>query len=141
MTMLVKRLAHACILAYDLQATLHFYTEVLGMRKVFEFLKQGELYGFYLDAGDNTYIEVFPRNAEEENKRPLLDHICLQVDDIDAIIADLQSKNWPFTSEKKKAGDNSWQIWTKDPSGVKIEFMQYTPESSQLTGNPCIVDW
>jgi catechol 2,3-dioxygenase-like lactoylglutathione lyase family enzyme len=139
--MLLKRLGHVCILATNLQETLHFYTEVLGMRKVFDFLKNGELFGFYLDAGNGTYIEVFTRSAGEPPNRPLLDHICLEVDDIDAIIADLTSKNWKFTSEKKMGGDNSWQVWTADPSGVKIEFMQYTPESSQLTGNPCIVDW
>jgi glyoxylase I family protein len=139
--MLVQRLGHICIGSYNLQETLYFYTEVLGMRKVFDFLKNEELFGFYLDAGNGTYIEVFVRTEKEEPKRPLLDHICLEVEDIDAIIADLQSKSWKLTSEKKKGGDNSYQVWTTDPSSVKIEFMQYTPESSQLTGNPCIVDW
>jgi glyoxylase I family protein len=138
--MFIQRLAHICIGAYDLQATLDFYTRVLGMRKVFDFLKNGELYGFYLDAGDSTYIEVFIQNEEAENTRPLIKHICFEVADIDAITADVRGKGWEITN-KKMAGDKSWQAWITDPSGVRIEVMQYTSESSQLTGNPCIVDW
>lgn len=139
--MLVQRLGHVCIGAYDLQATLHFYTEILGMRKVFDFLKQGEPFGFYLDAGNGTYIEVFSRSDKEEPKRPLMEHMCFEVADIDAIVADLEAKGWPIIAPKKMGGDNSYQVWVADPSGVRIEFMQYTAESSQLTGNPCIVDW
>ena len=28
-------------------------------------------------------------------------------------------------------GDNSWQAWTCDPDGNRIELHQYTPESKQ----------
>ena len=30
--------------------------------------------------------------------------------------------------------DNTWQMWSHDPDGNKIEFMQYTEKSFQLVG-------
>jgi hypothetical protein len=44
------------------------------------------------------------------------------------------------TTEKKLGSDQSWQIWTTDPNGVRIEFHQYTADSSQRTHNNCILD-
>ena len=109
------------------------------MKKGFEFLKDGKLFGFYLETGENTYIEVF-QSGEFDCNRPLIHHLCLEVDDLDAVIADVRSKGGEIT-DKKMGGDKSWQAWMRDPAGVNIELMQYTAESSQFTGNPCIVDW
>lgn len=43
-------------------------------------------------------------------------------------------------TEKKLGADQSWQAWTTDPSGVRIEFHQYTAHSSQVTGKDCVLD-
>ena len=55
-------------------------------------------------------------------------------------IQDIRGKGWEI-GDKKQGGDQSWQAWMKDPDGLPIEVMQYTPESSQFTGKPCIVTW
>ena len=136
---MIKQLAHINILSDDLAKTEEFYCGLLGMKKGFEFLKDGKLFGFYLETGENTYIEVFQSGAFDCN-RPLIHHLCLEVDDLDAVIADVRSKGGEIT-DKKMGGDKSWQAWMRDPAGVNIELMQYTAESSQFTGNPCIVDW
>jgi catechol 2,3-dioxygenase-like lactoylglutathione lyase family enzyme len=138
--MLIKRLAHICIGSNDLSESERFYCDILGMDKVFEFLKDGEPYGFYANAGNETYIEVFVQGEAANYDRPIIKHLCLEVDDLDAVIMDVRNMGWEV-GDKKFGGDNSWQAWVKDPSGVDIEFMQYTEESSQFTGNPCIVDW
>ena len=56
---MIKRLAHINIVSKDLSASEHFYCEVLGMKRVFDFLENGSLFGFYLDAGNMTFIEIF----------------------------------------------------------------------------------
>lgn len=137
--MIIKQVAHICIGSTDLEKTAHFYTEVLGMERGFDFIKNDALYGFYIKAGENTYIEVFTQD-EVKAERPLLQHLCLEVEDLDAAIAQIESKGVAVTA-KKQGGDQSWQAWITDPSGVRIELMEYTLESSQFTGNPCIVTW
>jgi len=70
----------------------------------------------------------------------IIRHLCLEVEDLDATIAEIRMNDWEIT-DKKFGCDNSWQAWITDPSGVEIELMQYTEESSQFTGKPCDVDW
>ena len=137
---MIKQVAHICIGAVDLAETEHFYCDVLGLEKGFEFIKNDELYGFYVKAGANTYIEIFIQEQAANYERPIMRHLCLEVDDLDDFIKTVRGRGWEVT-DKKQGGDMSWQAWLKDPSGVAIEVMQYTPESSQFTGNPCIVDW
>ena len=137
---MIKQLAHINIGSHDLSAAEHFYCNILGMEKVFEFIKEGELYGFYAGAGNTTYVEVFIEEDEIGDQPTLLRHLCFEVEDLDATIADIRAKGWEI-SDKSFGGDKSWQAWITDPSGVPIELMQYTEASSQFTGAPCQVDW
>jgi len=137
---MIKQVSHICIKSVDLAATKQFYCDILGMTVTFEFLKSTELFGFYLAAGEMTFIEVFYQDAIDPNPRAGMHHICLQVEDIDTCIATVRERGADIT-DKKFGGDNAWQAWMKDPSGVDIELMQYTPESSHYTGVPCRVDW
>jgi hypothetical protein len=43
-------------------------------------------------------------------------------------------------TDKTMGADRSWQAWTKDPGGVRIEFHQYTARSCQKTGADCVLD-
>ncbi len=137
---MIKQVAHICIGALDLAAAERFYCGALGMEKKFRFIKEGRDFGFYLAAGNGTYIEVFSQDAVEAGAKPLLKHICLEVEDIDAAIRRISEAGVEITP-KKMGADRSWQAWITDPSGVRIELHQYTPESSQLTGRDCIVNW
>ena len=137
---MIKQLAHINIGSHDLKASEDFYCNVLGFDKTFEFIKDGEFFGFYASAGNTTFIEVFSEEEKEGSGTTLLHHICLEVEDLDAAIAEIRDKGWEI-SNKQLGGDNSWQAWIEDPSGVPIELMQYTKESSQFTGKPCLVDW
>lgn len=134
-----KRLAHVCIGANDLAESEHFYCELLGMEKVFDFIKDNEAIGFYAKVGEMTFIEVFVQGETANLERPIMKHFCLEVEDIDVAVEAIKSKGIEIT-EKLYAPDNSWQAWITDPSGVQIELMQYTASSSQLNGNPVILD-
>jgi len=137
---MIKQLAHINIGSFDLAASEHFYCDILGMEKTFEFIKDGDLYGFYAGAGSTTFIEIFIEENEIKDVPTIMRHLCLEVDDLEAAIADIRAKGWQI-SDKTNGGDNSWQAWISDPSGVPIELIQYTEESSQFTGKPCNVDW
>ncbi len=134
-----KRLAHVCIGATDLAEAEHFYVQLLGMEKAFDFIRGGQRFGFYVKAGETTFIEVFAEKTTPNYERPLMKHLCLEVEDLDATRAQL-IKRCVEVTDKIMGGDNSWQAWITDPSGVRIELMQYTENSTQFSGAPVIFD-
>jgi catechol 2,3-dioxygenase-like lactoylglutathione lyase family enzyme len=136
----VKQLAHACIFAHDLEATRSFYRDVLGMDTQFNFLRDGRIFGFYLNCGDRSHIEVFQKDGAHYSDLNQINHFCLEVENIDAAIAHIRSKGIDITS-KKLACDDTWQAWVRDPNDVKIELFEYTEESAQFAGGDRIVDW
>ena len=135
---MILDIAHVCIAARDLDATERFYCGALGLRRKFDFLRAGRRVGFYLEVTPGRYLEVFAKDIIEPGDRHPLLHLCLQVDDIDAVRSRLKAAGID-TTEKKLGADRSWQAWVTDPSGVRIEFHQYTPESSQVTGRDCVL--
>ena len=116
-----------------------FYVDLLGLEKAFDFIRAGQCVGFYIKAGERTFIEVFAQEELPNHDRPIIKHFCLEVDDIDVAIATLAERGVPV-SPKKFGGDNNWQAWISDPSGVRIELMQYGDASSQFTGEPVVLD-
>jgi catechol 2,3-dioxygenase-like lactoylglutathione lyase family enzyme len=138
---LIKSLAHACIKTSDLDATSAFYCEALGLEKLFTFTRKGVAIGFYLKAANNTFIEVFrqdqtPPGAPDRS----LHHFCLEAGEIEAARELLLSRGYQ-PGAVKLGCDKSWQFWVKDPSGIDLEFHQYTDHSSQTTGEDVEVDW
>ena len=57
-------------------------------------------------------------------------HFCLEVDDFDATVAELRGRGVEL-SEPQLGSDGSWQCWTADPDGNRIELHGYTPDSRQ----------
>ncbi|NKB67481.1 MAG: VOC family protein [Candidatus Latescibacteria bacterium] len=135
---MIKQLAHLCIHSLDLEKTRWFYCDVLGAEVTFDFDKNGSLFGYYFKLGGSTFLEVFQGEPGDANGN--IKHICLEVEDIDCVVAALK-ENGVEVTDKKLGGDHSWQAWTADPNGVRIEFHQYTKESMQLVGGTCPVTW
>lgn len=137
---MIKALAHVCIHSSDLKRTEAFYCGVLGCSVQFRFIRNGELFGFYLKVAEGQFIEVFHREKAASPESPQIGHICLETDDVTAM-RDLLTRHGIETTEPKLGADHSWQVWCHDPDGTAIEFHQYTPQSTQYTGADCIVDW
>jgi catechol 2,3-dioxygenase-like lactoylglutathione lyase family enzyme len=131
-------IAHVCIKTADLVKTETFFIEGLGMTKVFDFKKGNRRVGCYLKMSRRHYIEIF--EAPEENGRSPIAHLCLETDDIDAMIQRL-NRFGVKTTEKKMGCDSTYQTWFKDPNGIDIEVHQYTDKSAQLLGGDVEIDW
>lgn len=136
---MIKQLAHLCVHTNSLEKTSHFYADTLGLEKGFDFERNGKLFGFYMKLGANTFIEFF-HNDNPTAVVGNINHLAIEVDDIDAVIKALRDNGYEAT-DKKLGADNSWQSWTSDPNGVRIEFHQYTENSMQIHGGVCIVNW
>lgn len=140
MSITVRQLAHVCIFARDVEETRRFYEDVIGLRTVFNFTRDGRIFGFYLDAGNRTFVEVFENSAAEYSGKNQINHMCLEVESMADAVAHIRSNGVEVT-EPRTACDNTAQAWVDDPNGVKIELFDYSAESAQFVGGDREADW
>jgi catechol 2,3-dioxygenase-like lactoylglutathione lyase family enzyme len=131
---MIKQIAHICIMTKNIEQTYKFYTEILGLEKGFEFEQDGEIFGYYIKLGNNTFIEVF---KGDPGKVGNINHVAIEVNDMDSLIEKIRSYGIDM-KDKIIGSDHSWQTWVTDPNGIRIEFHEYTPQSSQITGAKCV---
>lgn len=134
---MIKRLAHVSVVARDLGETERFYCGTLGLKKQFDFTKNGERIGFYVEVGPLHFIEVFQGEPGATEGR--IRHFCLEVDHLDPLRQRLLDSGVAVT-DKTQGCDHCWQAWIKDPNGVDIELHEYTPQSLQLRGGTAKVE-
>jgi len=128
---MVTSFAHVCFTVRDLDASAAFYCDALGLKHAFDFINdKGARFGVYLHAGGRSFVELFTGEVAEAAKGQSFRHICLEVDDIEATVAELRAKGIDVT-DPKLGSDQSWQAWLSDPDGNRIELHCYTPESHQ----------
>ena len=140
MSIKVKQIAHVCIFAHDIEVTRAFYQDVLGLDTQFNFLRDNKQFGFYLNAGGRSHVEVFQKSDSAYGDQNSITHFCLEVDNLDAAIAHIKSKGVDVTA-KKFACDDTYQAWIRDPDGVRIELFEYTAKSAQFVGGDRVADW
>lgn len=137
---IIRKIAHVCIFSSDIDRTAEWYGRVLGFEKVFNFLRDGRVFGYYLDAGGDTHVEVFENAEAEYSGRNQINHMCFEVIDMDEAIAHIRSVGVEATA-KSNGCDGTWQSWITDPDGVRIELFQYTPDSAQFVGRDRVAHW
>lgn len=100
---LTRGFDHFALLAYDVDATVAFYTEGLSFRAVYEWSAPGVVGRcVFLDAGDGRLLELFDGTSnvpgavptplaelpvptqEERGARNALVHVALRSDDVDS---------------------------------------------------------
>jgi catechol 2,3-dioxygenase-like lactoylglutathione lyase family enzyme len=132
--MKIKSVAHLCLKTADLQRTLEFYCGALGLKRWFNFSKEGDIIGCYLKASNETFIEVFLMSDVDRtvSGQSILNHFCLETDDIEKLHKSLTARSYT-PKDLVMGADGTWQFWITDPNGLDIEFQQYTSQSSQST--------
>lgn len=138
--MQIRQLAHVCLFSHDLATAEAFFVGALGLTKCFDFTKKGAWVGLYLACGERTFIEIFLNGEAPFAKTGQVNHLCLEVPDLQAAVAELRAKGIEVT-EPKYGCDDTWQAWLKDPSGTPIELFQYTAKSAQFQGGNREIDW
>jgi len=135
---LFKQLAHVALKVKDLDKSLDFYVNKLGMTEMMSLARPDGSPGVwlvYLRITDDQYLELFPGGTGDRAPGKdvvALNHICLGVESLDEAIAHLKKVDVPLTIQKKMAADKNWQAWIEDPDGNRIELMQIMPDCLQL---------
>jgi len=130
----VTAIGHIAIRVRDIGRSLDFYVGRLGFPEMFRLERDGRLWIVYLRITDGQFLELFPDAETERAPSPShagLNHLCLEVADIDATLADLAARNVPLARPKSRGADGNYQAWLEDPDGNRIELMQLSPGSLQ----------
>ena len=128
--------AHVAIKVLDLDKSLDFYVNKLGFAEMMRLHnKDGSTWLVYLRITDTQYLEVFP--GAEGDRAPGwnangMNHMCLESDDVAALVKELENVGIPLLMPLKLALDGNWQAWIEDPDGNRIELMQMDKNSLQL---------
>ena len=133
---MIKGIAHSAVTVKNMNESIRFYTKALGFHQAFE-LKNPETdapWIVYLSICPGQFLELFYGG---ENGNPWEDtqigfnHLCLEVDDIFAMVERVREAGYPIDAEPKLGSDHNWQAWIKDPNGVRIELMQIMDKRSE----------
>lgn len=123
------RLLHTMLRVGDLERSLQFYTEVLGMkllrRKEF---KEGRFtlafVGFELESNGSVIELTHNWDIAEYEHGNAFGHIAIQVDDVYKACELIRQKGGEITREAgPMQGTNSILAFVKDPDGYPIELL------------------
>ena len=123
-------LGHVAFTVKDMEASLKFYANALGIRKAFSLDREGQPWIEYLKVADGQFIELFYGGDGIPPSRTF-SHLCLKVDDIHAAAEQIETAGYALDVSPRQGSDGNWQCWTKDPDGVRVEIMQIDPASPQ----------
>lgn len=137
---MITGLGHAAFRIRDLQPALDFYCGTLGLREAFRLDRDGEPSPWivYLHIAPNQFLELFPGGEGEVKPRSRAagyNHLCLVVDDLQAVAEKLTAQGIRITSGPRQGMDGNWQAWIEDPDGNAIELMQIGPDSPQAAAD------
>ena len=155
--MLFQSIMHVTFFAEDLDRSIRFYEKLGGK------VKMAVKYKAYLDKPESSFyqralttpedycivyveiapgqfVELYPKEEGQEehitfNRDLGYSHFAVLVDDIFKARDYLKEQGIPILIEPKIGNSHTWQLWIADPDDNRIEVMQYTPESFQMTGH------
>jgi len=131
----ITGLGHVAIKVTDLERSLDYYVNKLGFPEMLRLGKDdGSVWLVYLRITDDQYLEVFP--GAQNDRAPGwdangLNHVCLTVDNIDTVLAQIDKAGLTLLLPLKTAIDGNRQAWLEDPDGNRIELMEMAPASLQ----------
>jgi methylmalonyl-CoA/ethylmalonyl-CoA epimerase len=130
----VKKINHVALVVEDIDDALTFWQDALGIELTHQedVPKEESAIGF-LPVGDSKIELVQPTTSDSgvakflAARGPGMHHICLQVDDIDAMLVQLQEKNIRLIHEQAITGDDGRRyafIHPKAAHGVLVELYE-----------------
>lgn len=123
------RLLHTMLRVTDLQKSISFYTEILGMkmlrRKDFSEGKFTLAFLGYGDEADNTVLELTHNwNTDSYEMGNAYGHIAIEVEDVYAACEQIKAKGGQVVREAGPMNHGSTILaFVRDPDGYMIELL------------------
>jgi len=123
---MIKKYLHTRFRVSDMEASLRFYGDVLGLKVIERKTSpRGSQLAFLEAPGSDSEIELcsFPASGRVEVPEDLV-HLAFQVESLDECMARLKEAGAPITEGPIETSDGTKFIFTEDPDRYEIELMQ-----------------
>jgi catechol 2,3-dioxygenase-like lactoylglutathione lyase family enzyme len=120
-TMELERIDHVAIVVKDLDESIHFYTQVLGMRldRIVNLPEFGLEVAFVAKQGADIELMKFDDPTIPIGVR----HICAHVPDVPSAAEALSKSGAEVVRPLAKTSLGFWYTMIRDPNGVVIELL------------------
>ena len=129
-TMKVTKLLHTRMRVSDMDQTIRFYTDVLGLEVLEQKVSpRGSHLAFLKVPNSEELIELtsFPPSGPVRVQEDLV-HLAFQVDSIDDTIATLTAKEIRITDGPTTTSSGSRFIFIDAPDGYEVELIERPPD-------------
>lgn len=131
-----NRVGHVCLRCGDLEASLRFYRDILGLPEAFRMHRpDGAVSLVYLHIDGAIFLELLtaaPDDPPSATRHIGYDHVCFLYDDLRAALATLAARGLPVEGEPTIRPDGNLKYWASDPDGNRVELTQLLPDSLQM---------
>ena len=123
---MVKKLLHTRYRVSDLEKTVSFYKDVLGLEEIRRSKSpRGSELVFFKAPGSEEEIEI----CKFEGSGPVnvgydITHLAFEVDDLDAFAKQAASKGYPLSDGPTPTGGGSVIAFIDAPEGYEVELIQ-----------------
>ena len=121
------KLAHTMIRVRDLDRSLDFYTDFIGLRETRrkEIGDEATLV-FLTDEDGNHLVELtHNRDGRDYQLGDQFGHLAFTSPDLEAVVADVERRGWWYRRSRPEL--SSQYIFVKDPDGYDVEILQARP--------------
>ncbi len=115
----VSGMNHFTVLTNDLDATMAFYVDILGLSEGFR--PDLGFPGAWLYADNQAILHIVAGRGLPANPRGVIDHMAFSARDLRAIAARLQERGIEYDLRRLPTTD-TWQLFCLDPSGARVEL-------------------
>jgi lactoylglutathione lyase len=127
---MIQKLEHIGVMVKDMDVSIQFYTEVLGMKLVnrVHLNEEVELGFLSFPGSDNIEIELINRGHDGLSDEGKVHHVAFTVNDIEAEVERLKKLNVRMLDETPRTILDGIQIaFFFGPDGERLEFFQPKP--------------
>ena len=119
-------LAHTALWVADLEATLAFYVDALGLERTWSFTGDDGVENVYVGTPDGAEIQ-FKHDPDESAPVPAgVDHVGMYVDDVDDCFEHVRAETGcPVVLEPTTMDDIDCRVaFVSDPDGYDVELVE-----------------
>lgn len=109
---------HIAMTVNDFEASIKFYTEVLGFKKTISW-GEGDKKAIMLDAGDGSCLEIFAGGKGIKKPEGAFEHLALRTADCRAVFERAKASGMEITVEPKDV-----DLQSNPPTPVTIAFFK-----------------
>lgn len=118
------RLAHTMIRVKDLDATLEFYTGLLGLREVRRKpIGDEATLVFLTDEVEQYHIELTVNHGKDDyTLGDQFGHLAFFTEDLEPVVAEVERRGMWYRRSRPELSSN--YIFVKDPNGYDVEILE-----------------